>query len=432
MRDNKSSDLIKKRIWNKTKELKMQGVFDGKQIVVFGCTMWMKTLLECINRLGFTVTAIIDNNKQKAGGKCLGIDVYLPCNYLKEQKKEICILICSSYEIEMAQQLESYGYSEGEDYFIISYNNKTDGFIQSFYKIAGGYFLYKKYIGKIQGTNTHIFVCPYGGSGDIYMASLFFDEYLRKHSIDNYIVLVDGKLAQKVAKILEFKNVYLITEKQKLMLLDAWSYLGSDVMRLKPLLYWGWRTKRYPNPDANMDITFLDVMKYDVYGHERSVKPQIKMHRDENYAANYFEENNLEKGNTVIMAPYAGSFKTDISIEIWSEIAKQLIERGYCVCTNSAGEHEPVIEGTKKVFFPLEYAVSILEYAGHFVGIRSGFCDLASSSKCKFVVLYERALNAIKFEYFSFKRMGLNENAIEIEYDSKDSETFVDTILENF
>jgi hypothetical protein len=67
-----------------------------------------------------------------------------------------------------------------------------------------------------------------------------------------------------------------------------------------------------------------------------------------------------------------------------------------------------------------------MDAAGYFIGVRSGLCDVISTSSCKKVILYEKDglfYKASQYEYFSLEKMGLCNDAIEIEYrdDLKDS-----------
>jgi len=413
-------------------ELLKNSQLTDRRIILFGCTMWTKTLVEYLDIHNLPVEAIVDNNQEKTGGKCLGIDIYSP-EYLSVQSEKICVLICSSYWLEMSKQLNEMGYVSNKNYFILPYKDNEAGLSGTCCKVLRGYYIYKRLIKRLRGRNPCIFICPYGGSGDIYMAGLFFLKYLEKNDVDEYCFVVEGNLARKVAGLFKISNIKVINENEKKALLSAYQFFGKDVVRIKPLLYWGWHAKSYPNPDAKMDVTFLEVMKYDVYRHEADVIPAPPVFNDDrDYVEQLLNKNKLSPGRTVILAPYAGSFKSDISPDIWERIAEGLSTGGYSVCTNSAGGHEPAIKGTIPIYFPLEHAVPVLDYAGGFIGIRSGFCDLTSSCSCKYVVLYERALNAVKYNYFSFTKMGLNNNAREFVYASENDNAFIEQVLSVF
>ena len=73
-----------------------------------------------------------------------------------------------------------------------------------------------------------------------------------------------------------------------------------------------------------------------------------------------------------------------------------------------------------------------MDYAGAFIGVRSGFCDILSATSAMYIVLYERALNAVKYEYFSFVRMGLNKDAKEFVYSGDDPDGLAGQVAREF
>lgn len=435
MRKEKGTKHILRRIRKQMRSLFNEGAFSQKEVVLFGCTMWTGALMKCLEECHLKAGAIVDNNPKKADGMCQGLHVYLPDNYLKGKKRgSFCVLICSGYWQEMAGQLTDMELVQNQDFFIIRFYDRSDTLATSMCNVVRGYQMYRRLSRELHGNNNWLFVFPYGGSGDIYMACVFLRQFLEREKIDDYILLVDEAMAFRTLQIFFPHNGRQITREEKKRILDAWAFCGSDVMHVKPLLYWGWRTKRYPNPDSKMDITFLDVMKYDVYNHSRDTNFLIPQKRTEGYAyaQDLFETLGLKRDKTVILAPYAGSYNSGISMVLWETMAKRLTKLGYCVCTNSAGESEAVVPGTERIFFPLQYAVDVVDYAGGFIGVRSGFCDLLSSTSAIFIVLYERALNAVKYEYFSFVRMGFNENAKEFIYSGEDDEGLIEQVVCEF
>lgn len=136
------------------------------------------------------------------------------------------------------------------------------------------------------------------------------------------------------------------------------------------------------------------------------------------------ERYSLEEGKTVIVSPYSNTL-AGLPDEFWKKLVRRLKQFGFSVCTNSSGDREPAIEGTASVFFSLDIAPQMVEKAGYFIGIRSGFCDIISGTKAKKVILYqakERFFNSSSYEYFSLKKMGLSSDAIEIQFDSSDNQ----------
>jgi hypothetical protein len=95
----------------------------------------------------------------------------------------------------------------------------------------------------------------------------------------------------------------------------------------------------------------------------------------------------LPDGRTVILAPYANNFPA-AAPEFFALLAARLKERGLSAATNCAGAGEAPVAGTPALSFPLGMAAAVLERAGGFVGYRSGFCDLASTARCRKAVVY--------------------------------------------
>jgi len=63
----------------------------------------------------------------------------------------------------------------------------------------------------------------------------------------------------------------------------------------------------------------------------------------------------------------------------------------------------------------LTEAISIVEAAGIFIGLRSGLCDVISSAKAEKIIIYpDRVYQGGKYiDFYSLKNMGLSEEAEE-------------------
>ncbi len=409
-----------------------QNCFRDKKVVIFGCTLFARDIRDVLRKNGIELFAMIDNNKDKTEKLCLGVEVYLPEIFFKKHKKDIVVIICSKYSYEMQKQLVKLGLDEENIVNIpVSESHKTfddseAGMEEMYAQVLEGCTIYEK-IKAAYPENYHMFLCPYPGTGDIYMACTYIKEYCVRHGINDYIFVVVGGSCKRTAELFGIKNIEVITEQEKARILQAWQFAGDGKLPLKPLLYWGWRVKRYLYSDKYPQITFNEMFLYDAFGLDKSARKALpNKNTSGDYAKELFEKNKLTPGKTVILAPYAGSFVSEMGIEKWNRVAKILMEKGYDVCTNCNGDSEKPVEGTTPVFFPYKEALSVLEYAGGFIGLRSGLCDIVSSADCKLIIIYENGFNAARYEYFSIKRMGLNDNAIEFIYDS---DTIVDEIV---
>lgn len=402
-------------------------IFYEKEIIIFGCTLYAKDIRDILWDKGICISAFIDNNKYKAGKKCLGVGVYPPSDYLKPYRAEVMVIICSKYYHEMTEQLKELGYSSKNVLNIsITENQCMCGdslkLLEAECKqVKKGFSLYKKLEKKYSKDHT-FFACPYPGTGDVYMACSYLKAYLIKENIKDYVMIVVGNSCRRTAELFSIADIELISLSNMKDIIKSWEFLGKQKMKLKPLLYWGWRTKRYLYADKHPQITFTDMFLYDVYEEENEVKRQLpNRNKTSIFARELFEKLGLLKGRTVIIAPYAGSFETSITKEQWKKLSDLLKAKGYTVCTNCYGEKETPISGTNAITFPYDEAINVLEYAGGFIAVRSGLCDIVSSAECKMVVIYENGFNASKYEYFSLKRMGLNMNVVEKIYAAEEN-----------
>lgn len=396
----------------------------GKEIVIFGCTPYAKTIQAILSKWMIQVTAIIDNHPDKVGKDCMGIRVYQPEEYLMPVRDQVLVVICSKYHYEMKQQILHMGYKEQNSLDIIVQESmgcsdcSHEKFDESFKEVEQGYLIYQE-IKKPYADDSRVFLCPYPGTGDVYMACAFLKEYIEKESIHHYILAVNGNSCAKVARLFGIEPIHVVSETDKNLLLKAWGFLGSQKMPLKPLLHWGWRTKRYLFSDHHLNITFTQMFQYDVFGLGTEAKLQhYPIGMDKKFCDQWFADRKLKKGRTVILAPYAGSFQSNIPLEEWERFVLALNAKGYDVCTNCYGEKENPIKNTIPVQFSYDEGISLIEYAGGFVAVRSGLCDILSQAECRMVILYESGFNASSYDYFSLKRMGLNEHVMEFIYDS--------------
>ncbi len=404
---------------------------DNTELVLFGCVPMAKKLRDALAEFDLSISAIVDNNSEKCGQECLGTVVHLPDKYLVPHKENIIVMIWHDvYWKEMVKQVKGMGYSDSQIAVFHTFPIIKDNlsFKADFYSTLHAYKGWRFYNKVIKGTD-FLFLCPYKGTGDVYLAGGYFHQYLKREGINRYKVLVVSKTGAKVAKLFGMENIMVISKKQCERLLLAYDLLGEQ-MKLKPLLYWGWRTKRFVIQRFCKEINFDDMFKYDVYNMPIEAKRDCPVFATTSeYVEKFFDDNGLVKGKTVVLAPYAGSFTSDIPVAFWEKLACKFIEMGYVVVTNCSSENEKTILGTKSIFFDLSDTVPILENAGVFIGLRSGLCDIASTAKCKKVVFYESGFNASQFEFFNLNALGLCNDAIEIVFNGEDSDTFLDITL---
>jgi ADP-heptose:LPS heptosyltransferase len=100
-----------------------------------------------------------------------------------------------------------------------------------------------------------------------------------------------------------------------------------------------------------------------------------------------FESHHLPYGKTVVLFPSTNS-TTRFPDEIWQTISKIVRSKGWEICVNTQSKCK--IPHVKRVYFPLEEAIPLVEMAGWFISQRSGICDILESAKCRKTVLYPK------------------------------------------
>lgn len=405
-----------------------EGRFAQRKVLIFGCTLYARDIREALQEQGISLTAILDNNPQKAGGTCLGVPVYLPEKYFEENPGEVLVILCSKYHREMAAQLEELG-CNSDSWMNIPVQESKKGEEDSLKNLQGklklaedGYRSYQE-LRANDPADFWLFLCPYPGTGDIYMACMYLDAYLEREGIRDYAVVVTAESCRRTAALFGIEDIRKVSQEELDGMLRAWEFFGTEKMRIKPLLYWGWRTKRYLYADEYPQITFNEMFMYDVFDLTPAAKKKrLNVDGESRYTQELFEELQLQPHKTVIMAPYAGSFVSEMGMEVWEELAETLMQNGWSVATNCSGDKEKPVSGTTAIWFPYKEAVSVLEYAGAFIALRSGLCDIISQAACKKVILYESGFNAARYEYFSLNKMDLTSDSTELVYE-KDKET---------
>lgn len=413
----------KEIIRTKIEEANSNGIFVDKRLFIFGCTIYARDIKDALVLCGLYPFAMIDNNPRKVGTKCMGLDVYSPDLLVTFNAIEYVIVIASKYHTEMIGQLMRLGVRKSQiidlpvSESIMVFDDGKEMLENSINQRRAGIAFYNNIQSKYKDINK-MFLCPYPGTGDIYMACGFLKEYLRVNNIQKYLLCVVGENCKKVALLFEIPYIEVINEDESSGILRAWEFYGEKIIHIKPLLHWGWRTKKYLFSNNHPHITFAEMFKYDVFElNEDATFSHPCFEEDPLYAEELFRKLGLKKNRTIILAPYASSFVSEIATRQWEELVRVCVKQGYTVCTNSFGENESVIKGTVQIQFPYEKAKSVLELAGTFIGIRSGLCDVISSIRCKQIILYENGFNASDIVYFGLKNMGINTNAKEYVYE---------------
>lgn len=418
--------IAKEKLHIRLKKLSGKGFFDNKKVFLFGGSKQLRGMWETLSLLEIPISGVIDKDSRKSGTDYMGSPISLPEEALDHFDKNIVVLILSNrYYREMTTQLKSWGYVSGKNYIVLNdvIGTKNDESLKCFFRMTFRAFRgFRDYRALIRNEKKTLFLAPYPGAGDMYLISLFFHQYLEKHSIRDYVMVVRSNSCKKIAQMAGIENVEIRTMNQMSDIARSKAFFRADWDIV--VLADGWNSEIMRWLKGYKGLNLEQMFRHLIFGLDDSVPHRLLPVKDQTEEISaLFEKYGLQPGKTVVLAPYANTIYEHHE-KLWLDIVRHCKERGLSVCTNCGAPGEAAIEGTIPVFFPFSQAVAFLDTAGYFVGIRSGLCDLISTSTCKKIIIYETggvAYASSVYEYFNLKSMGLCEDAVEVEY-SKDTE----------
>ena len=412
--DSYEKAKVKKHIGN----LIRRGNLRDRNIILFGASGFSKDVLSCLEERGYSANAVADNDARKIGTRFLGMPVRAPGEVLEPfEDKNIILFYSHGFYREITAQLTRMGYKKNEHVFAFNFHVSDTLYMFAYMtkvKLRGMYW-YKK-LTRGHSSGCRVFIAPYTGVGDIYLIGLFFRSYLKKHSISDYVFAVVTGACKKVAEMFDIKNIFVLPQKagDDMISLQRATNENLNIMVLND----GWMGDPLQWFRGYKGLNFEKMFRCFVFGFDDEVPFMLPQKKDcGKEVEELFEKYSLIKGKTVVLSPYSNTL-FDLPNDVLSEIVSYCKSRGLIPVTNCVGKEQP-IEGTQAVFFPLTQAIAFMDAAGYFVGVRSGLCDVISSSKCKKVIIYEKDgifYKSSHFEYFSLQKMGLCDDAVELQY----------------
>ncbi len=403
-----------KRVEKRIKNLVRKKKLAEKKVYLFGVSENTRQMIRILRKYQIEPAGVMDNDKAKQGSFCSHIKVLAPGQM--ELSENLAVLIYSAFWLEMESQLKSMQIRK-EDVYLI--NQKRKSVARHVWSAEKGKWLYHRLIQKYG--HVPVFLCPYTGTGDIYLIGTFWKQYIKKIQIEDYIFVVVNGACKKTAMLFDIKNIEVLSRERDSYDLLSYYTLCPELVNLK-ILNDSW-PQIHTNPiewfRGYKSLDFTEMFRRFVFDFPEKSRPEHPVLKDvDRELEQLFKEKGLEPGNTVVLAPYSNTL-ADLPDEFWKRLAGKLKKAGFTVFTNSSGSHEPPIKETKAVFFSLDIAPQFVEKAGFFIGVRSGLCDIISNAKAKKIILYDaqnRFFNGSAFEYFSLKKMGLCSDLLEIQF----------------
>lgn len=412
---------------------------ETSDVYFFGINDSCQESIVYLRSKGISVKGILENNPVRQGIFCCGVKSMSVREGIGMDPVGKTVLISSPYWREMRSQLLALGVPKKNIIVLFVFFDEVRWkpyFRSRIDVVYRGRDVYRSILKEYSSTHK-LLLCPYTGTGDIYLIGTLLPQYLRKNHLEKYVLVVISASCRKVAKIFGIENIYQLENMEDCTNLVQYYMLCPEECPLE-ILNDSWADV-YTNPTQwirglhGMNFTQMFTRFVFRLGAEaQPEQPVLKNMEDE--VGKVFEKYGLKEKRTVILAPYTTTL-AELPDEFWENIVEELKFRGYAVYTNSSGEREPAVKGTEPVFFSLEIAPQVLSRAGGFIGIRSGFCDVISASTAKKVILYDKFqffYNCSAYDYFSLEKMGLCEDAVEIQYDNHKYLEMLPDVLREF
>lgn len=400
--------------------------YERGHVVIYGCTFYVGLIYRLLCGKGIFVEAIVDNDVKKAGSKYLGVDVFLPERYLRPFDGRKRIIVCSVHGEEMRQSLYGFGYGDENILYIdigaVAGMDSLEDADKKMELVGRGMECCRKL--RLQfGNEAMILVAP-KASGDVFLACAYLRPWIEAYGIGDYVLVGTESNLIEIAELYGIRHrAGLISAEERESLLAACMFRGEE-LNIKALSGWELRIRNSYVREPASPFLFRDAFKCETYALTKGTEPVYpkRIVGIEEDKVSY-----MEKGRTVIIAPYAYSSQLPmIAMEIWEDIAKRLRLKGYMVCTVAYGKGEPPIKGTLGIQFPYREACGILEYAGGFIGARSGLCDIVHMAKCKMLIIYGKKKGSeYRNVFFGLKENYSDFKGEELIFDDYDTRTFV-------
>lgn len=357
------------------------GQLNHRAVFVFGHCNATEEMIDYLFDHYIAVTAILDNNDSKRDMTYREIPVKSPVTIIDESDSGSVVLIAARFFDSMERQLRSLGYG-GKIHKVVNYglfaeySLSDDTFLRKKERVLRGFDTLKRIRGKYSGQ--HLVVCPNKALGDVYWTFAFLPAYCKKHSIKEAVAVVIGDECRQVAELFhvepvlltraemdEFVQALLFTRESNCIIAHHDRPYTDNIIR--------YLDKRF--------LSFIDYYRYAVYGLDKDAEPIPPVSH-----LPLKNTHQLIKDKTVILSPCAKSV-VQLPNLFWLNLAEEYRNKGYLVYTNITGEENP-IKGTIPLSLPINQMIAAAEYAGCFIGIRSGLCDILHTARCRKTVVF--------------------------------------------
>ncbi|MDR0765252.1 MAG: hypothetical protein LBE65_06665 [Synergistaceae bacterium] len=355
--------------------------FDGRMVLLFGHCNATEEMADYLLSRGVTPIAILDNSAAKQGQAYREIPITPPEIVRSYAAENSVVLIATRFFAEMSAQLRRLGY-DGEIVRAVEYNSFAE------YSLSDDT-LRRKTARMTRGAETlkniraqypaqYLIICPNDALGDVYWAMAFLPAYRAKRGIDEVAVVVAGDGCRQVAEIFGAGPIVTLspTEMDEFTQAVIYTREGNCLFAHHDRPY----TDNIIKYIDTHFLSFIDYYRCAVYGLPHEIAPAMPANLQLPGGGA------LQRGRSVILAPRAKSV-TQLSAAFWENLAAEWRGKGSKVFTSIHGDETP-IHGTAPLTLPLNQMTAAAEYAGTFIGLRNGLCDVVHAANCRKTVVF--------------------------------------------
>lgn len=362
--------------------LEKEALLKDKALYLFGHCNATETLIDLLLERKYRVCGILDNNVLKYETSYRNTPVLPPNTILESNTEHTIVFIAARAYSSMAKQLRMLGFA-GRIEKLVDYNSYAEYSLseetirRKGQRIERGFALKQKLERKYP---EHFkILCPFSALGDVFFAMSYLPHFLKKRSIERYVVCVIGNACAEVVSLFDGVLAEKYDQKDMDELVQACLYTQDShffiahqdrpyVVNLHKALY----VKCIP---------LEKIYCCGVFGLLEDTRPIMPTGMKA-----YPKLCDINKGGAVVFSPYAKSVTT-LSKDFWDKVVQDYKRKGYQCLTNVAGDEQP-LDGTEAISPQISELQSVAEYAGTFIGIRSGLCDILKYARCEKTALY--------------------------------------------
>ena len=308
------------RVEKKIDKLFRQGVFRDRKIYLFGVSENSRQIIQILRTYQIEPANVMDNDRTKQGSYCSRVRV-VPIDGVEDLTNgRNLYIVCSLYWREMAVQLQDRGIRK--ENIILLYH--VESLLEHYRHAVSGKRIYDELLSKYG--KVPMFVCPYTGTGDIYLIGTFWRQYLERNHIEDYVFLVITKACEKVTRLFGIKNVIVFKKKMECACLIQYHMLCPQKVNIT-LLNDSWY-QIHTNPlewfRGYKGLEFTELFRRFVFELPDGTKPEHPLFPNVDSKLDaIFQEKHLQAGNTVVLSPFSNTL-ADLPNGFWVGVAKRL------------------------------------------------------------------------------------------------------------